>query len=431
MMPDDIDLGYAFTLAPEKAVEYFESKGHRISWNWWETWQEAHARAFTVARATRLDVLNDIRGAVDGAIRDGTTFRDFRRQLEPTLQRKGWWGKLIAVDGSGEAEVVQLGSVRRLRTIYSTNLQTAYMAGRWNGMVENAQERPYWMYVAINDAQTRPEHAALHGQVFRWDDPIWQSLYPPNDWGCRCRVRALTEKQVEARGIAVQSSEGKLGESLELVTKRTGELQPVATYDLGGGRTFKTGAGWSYNPGAAHWQPDLDKYPYETARQYVEGMLTGPSFNHSYSRVERLVSDALAQGIPRRQVRAHVRPYLSGNHWPVAVAAPLYMERMRAKYQSVLISDDTLVKQLLARDSGLGMADYRHMQSTMDNALLVVQERDGLHHLFFSSDEKMYRAVVKKTRRGELFLQSYHRANEAQMNRAPDRGTVLIDRRGR
>ena len=430
-MPEPVDLGYAFTLAPEQAVEYFESKGHRISWNWFDTYQEANARAFTVAKAMRLEVLEDIRTGVKDAIRNGTTFSEFRKNLEPALRKHGWWGKQDVVGPGGAIETVQLGSVRRLKTIYRTNLQTAYMAGRWQGMVENAAERPYWMYIAIQDSATRPEHRALHGRVFRWDDPIWKSIHPPNGWGCRCRIRALTESQVKSRGVEVESSEGKLGEAQRLVSRKTGELQPVTTFDLGDGQTFSPDVGWSYNPGSAHWYPDLNRYPYATARQYIEGVLTGPPFARSYQRVEGIVNKAIAQGVSGGAVRKAIRNQLSDTFWPIAVAHPDMVNSMGAKSQVVLLSDDTLAKQILNREPGFGVADYRYLQSTMERAQLVVQEKDALHHLFFSSGESIYRATIKLTDKGELFLQSYHPSNAAQMNRAPKKGTVLVDRRER
>ncbi|MFB9086086.1 phage minor head protein [Erwinia tracheiphila] len=59
---------------------------------------------------------------------------------------------------------------------------------------------PYWQYLAILDGNTRKSHAAMHGRVFRFDDPIWDTFYPPNDWGCRCRVRTLTAAQVKTYG---------------------------------------------------------------------------------------------------------------------------------------------------------------------------------------------------------------------------------------
>ena len=51
-------------------------------------WQDAHARAFTVAKVTRLDILEDIRSALQQALDEGKTDRWFRQQLEPELQRK-------------------------------------------------------------------------------------------------------------------------------------------------------------------------------------------------------------------------------------------------------------------------------------------------------------------------------------------------------
>ncbi|MBN0210460.1 minor capsid protein, partial [Pseudomonas aeruginosa] len=112
--------------------------------------------------------------------------------LRPTLEAKGWWGRQVVVAPDGGAEVAQLGSPRRLDTIYQTNMQSAYMAGRYAAAYEARETHPYWMYVAVMDGVTRPSHAALHGKVFRWDDPIWQHITPPNGYNCRCRIVALT-----------------------------------------------------------------------------------------------------------------------------------------------------------------------------------------------------------------------------------------------
>lgn len=96
--------------------------------------QDAHAKAFAVAKVARLDILQDIRNAVDRALADGTTF-DIRDNLTPLLKAKGWWGR-DPVTGA------QMGSPHRLETIYRTNLQTAYMAGRHKDFRENADDRP-------------------------------------------------------------------------------------------------------------------------------------------------------------------------------------------------------------------------------------------------------------------------------------------------
>ncbi len=256
-MPDQTDLGYAIKLPPRRAISYFKSKGYAISWNWWETWQAAHAKAFTVAKAMRLDVLQTIRTSVDKALEQGVTEQQFSRVLELNLKRRGWWGRQVIVDSEGKAESVQLGSPHRLKTIYRTNMNTARAAARYQAQVENADDRPYWMYDALEDGRTRPSHAAINNQVFRYDDPFWDSHYPPNGFNCRCRVRALTAGQVEERGLKINQGKGSLDSVRQHVgiDKRTGEVitRPGMAYRgkdaRGGSFTFTPDAGWSYNPG--------------------------------------------------------------------------------------------------------------------------------------------------------------------------------------
>ena len=95
---DDVDLGYAYTLKPEEAIKYFESKGYVIGFRWHDVKDIAHARAFTVAGVLKLDVLKDIRAGLTAALADGGTFREFAAQLEPLLESKGWLGKRLIVD---------------------------------------------------------------------------------------------------------------------------------------------------------------------------------------------------------------------------------------------------------------------------------------------------------------------------------------------
>ena len=102
--------------------------------------------------------------------------------------------------------------------------------------MKNAKSAPYWQYVAVMDVRTRPSHAELNGKVFRADDPFWKTHYPPNGYNCRCRVRALTEEQVQSMGLRVSS-----------------------------GSDFKNinpDPGFETNP-ADWWQPDLRNYPKE------------------------------------------------------------------------------------------------------------------------------------------------------------------------
>lgn len=256
--PSPTDLKAIFGLEPKNAVAYLKSKGYAITWNWQEMLDQAHDQAFTVAKAMRLDLLSDIRGALETALQEGQTLKQFIADLQPVLEAQGWWGKQVIVDSQGVGEMVQLGSPRRLKTIYQTNLQSAYMAGRKAEMEQTTETHPYWMYVAILDGKTRPSHRALNGQVFRHDDPIWAAIFPPNGFNCRCRVVALSEAAVKRRGLKVVSSEGRLfTETVETgIDKRTGEIRTapvtgIRTTDAAGKAiTFRTDPGFNHAPGA-------------------------------------------------------------------------------------------------------------------------------------------------------------------------------------
>lgn len=260
-MPDPAILRALFDRPPADAIAFLNSKGLAPTWNFQEMQDDAHARAFTVAKATRLDILADIRGALVDNLAAGGTLEDFNRDLIPTLRAKGWWGKQVAVDPDTlDAELVQLGSVRRLKTIYQTNVQSAYMAGRYRRQME-ADAFPYLQYLAVMDSRTRQSHALLHGKVWRKDDPVWNSIYPPNGYNCRCRTRALTERQLERGGLKPEPAAEVLTREVAFgMNKVTGEVfkaiqAGVKVKDaLGKTQVMWVDSGFNANPGrAALW----------------------------------------------------------------------------------------------------------------------------------------------------------------------------------
>jgi SPP1 gp7 family putative phage head morphogenesis protein len=324
-MPDAENLSFAMNLPPQDAIDYFRQKGYQITWNWHEMADAAHAQAFTVAKATRLDILQDIRGAVDKAISSGTTLSDFQKELEPVLKAKGWWGKQTDAEGN----TVQLGSPWRLETIFRANVQSAYMAGRYKQQMEDVADRPYWQYVAVMDSRTRPEHALLNGKTFRFDDPFWDTHYPPLGFRCRCRVRALTENQIKRKGIEVESGDGRMVWE-DRQAGKSDVTKPVCGYkDPDSGRTIFTDVGWSSNPGKAAWFPDLDRYDYPVAAKWVDGGLKGDDFKAFFAGAVR------------------------GNY-PVAVLPDVYRDLIGAKSRTVYLSSDTLDKQLGRIPGNLG-----------------------------------------------------------------------------
>ncbi len=202
-------------LPPAEAVRHFRAKGFHVGYDWRETDAAKHLVSFTVAKAMRLDILKDIRASVDQSIAGGMTFEEFQKELEPLLRKKGWWGG-------------RLGSTRRLRIIFDTNIRMAYAKGRWEMIGRQAARAPWLLYDAVNDRRTRPHHLAWDGTILPWDHPWWKSHYPPNGWRCRCRVVQLSDADLKEFGLAPSSGPPKgSGRTRPWLNKITGETLDV------------------------------------------------------------------------------------------------------------------------------------------------------------------------------------------------------------
>ncbi len=226
-MADKIGTAAEFkAIAPEAAMRWFKSKGYAFGFDWRDVWKEEHAIAFTVAKAASLDILQDIRGELEKALAEGTGFDEFKANLQPRLAARGWWGRQKQKDPlTGEVREVQLGSPRRLKIIYDTNINQAYNAGEWERIEDAKAAFPALQYKNNDPAKARPTHRQWHNRVFWVDDPFWNVWTPSNGWNCKCWLRQISKAEIDSGLVHVEGSP-----KLEYVTyhnKRTGETTKV------------------------------------------------------------------------------------------------------------------------------------------------------------------------------------------------------------
>ncbi len=212
-------------------ISFLLAKENIPTAGWTDVWKGAHDTGFVVAGAYQAELLSDLRGAVERAITESRSLAQFRAEFDQIVQRHGW-----SYNG---------GRGWRTRLIYETNLQTSYQAGRYAQLTDPAllRTRPFWRYSHSDFVQhPRVQHLAWDNLVLRYDDPWWQTHYPPNGWGCRCTVYAESRRTLEAQGLSV------------------GTAPPIVLEDVtvgvrsGNPRTVRVpqgiDPGWDYAPGA-------------------------------------------------------------------------------------------------------------------------------------------------------------------------------------
>jgi len=166
-------------------VAFFRGKLGRLvpTATWRDLMREAHDAAFMVAGAAKADLLADLAAAVDAAIAGGESIETFRRRFAEIVQRHGWHG--------WTGEETEAGRAWRTRVIYTTNLRTSYAAGRYAQL----QDFPVWVYRHSGAENPRLQHLAWDGLTLPADHPFWRTHYPPNGWGCGCRVAGARSRE--------------------------------------------------------------------------------------------------------------------------------------------------------------------------------------------------------------------------------------------
>lgn len=331
-----------------------------------------------IAGAYKTDLLTDFRGAVDKAITQGTTLEDFRKDFDSIVAKNGW-----SYNG---------GRNWRSEVIYSTNIRTAYAAGRWEQLTdpEQMQALPYLTYKHGDSRVPRPHHLAWDGITLPANDPWWKTHYPPSGWGCKCRVFGSTR------------SEHAAAEKKGLTEAPPSEIDPK-TGDPAG-----IDKGWGYNVGEAGKEEGykvltnkFETMPYDVARKWIGSYVDEPAY---------------AQFIDGK---------IAGE-FPVAVLNEGFRKEIGARSQTVWLSDETLKKNRQSHPE-LQIGDYQQLPDIVETAQLVVQDGDNTL-VMLRRDKNLYYGALKTTQTGERgYMLSLRLARETDIEAIKKKGKVVRD----
>jgi SPP1 gp7 family putative phage head morphogenesis protein len=241
-----------------EAIAWFRKRIALTKAEWRALDGRAKATAFTVAGVAQLDLINHVWRALDKAVTSGTSLEDFKRDVGNSL-RAAWGGHVK-------------DPAWRLETIFRTNVQSAYSAGRYRQAKhpDVIADRPFWMFDAILDGRETPICKICDGVTLPADDPWWNTHVPPLHYSCRSSVIALHDAKP--------------------TKKPPSDVPPD---------------GFGLTPADAEWAPDLAKYPKPLADAFVAKQKAAPPPRPASKPTAGEHFESLqSQGIPNSDVKA-------------------------------------------------------------------------------------------------------------------------------
>jgi len=147
---------------------------------------------FYIKRSTELHATTKVYDSINKALENGSTYKEWLKDIEPHIAIKagiaknGWYSELV----------------------YNQNMINAQAAGHYDELTDITDYAPYWEYVGVADDRQTDICRQLDGKIYRFDDPIWASIYPPNHFNCRSMVVALSKEDVGKRAVSRSTKTG-------------------------------------------------------------------------------------------------------------------------------------------------------------------------------------------------------------------------------
>jgi phage putative head morphogenesis protein, SPP1 gp7 family len=175
-----------FKMNFNEAIKYLTERFPILFDNLEEITQEVRKNFFWIKKSTDLEITKSLLESLKSSIESKLSLKDWRKNSKDILEKSGFGDKGYYTEN-----------------VFRTNVRSFYSAGHYEAQSKNINNKPYWLYDGIEDGREREHTRMYNGKVFKADDPIWQRIYPPNGYQCRCRVIALDYEQVIREGYSI------------------------------------------------------------------------------------------------------------------------------------------------------------------------------------------------------------------------------------
>ena len=399
--------------APQEALDFFRAKKLRPSFSYLDVAAEEHALGFTVAKSTGFDILADVKQALGEHLAQGGTLRTFGKELTPILQKKGWWGVEEVTDPeTGDKRLAQLGSPRRLKTIFRANMRSARAAGQWQRIQRTKRTHPYLLYRLGPSEEHRAQHVEWNGTLLPADDPWWDDHYTPNGWGCQCWIRQVS--RAEAERLGGRTARPPRNE-VEWTNPRTG-------------KTIKVDRGldpaWASNPGRdrprllaaalAGGIGKLGKLSEELAREEIERIRDSPLLERQLAPMRK--GDPLKGALPVGYLEPGLRPEL-GTAQPAIHLDWHGAKHLRRRWGESAAAE--IIRSVLP-----GLLRAPSLVLRLDGHRI----HPGVNLVYFRAraDGRMHKAAVHRDRGGESLLRTVHKTDRGNAEALIAEGAVPV-----
>lgn len=181
----------------EQAIDFLKGTVPLHKGEWEALEKPLRFRAFTVARLAELDHIEKVRQTLVTALEKGDGFQEKWATLRETLKTRG--------------EDIAPGY---FETVYRTNVQTAYNAGRLMQYQDNPPRA--WELLVIEDGRTSDTCKGIasligNGRALPANHPFWKKYgFPPYHFNCRTTFRAVYDTDTAVQDIPLEKLQDTL-----------------------------------------------------------------------------------------------------------------------------------------------------------------------------------------------------------------------------
>lgn len=177
-----------FEMKFDEAIKYALNKKPALFNEIDEITDKVKNNCFWIKRSTELTGTEKVLKELQKSLEEGGTFKEFMKCIEDVVDKvgmgtNGWYAQ----------------------NVYRTNMMTFYNSGTYKQQMDNIEDKPYLLYDGIADNRQSKICQELDGKVYKADNPIWGKIYPPNHYGCRSSVVAISKEEAEEFGLEILS----------------------------------------------------------------------------------------------------------------------------------------------------------------------------------------------------------------------------------